>query len=139
VVWAAIGSIGMGLMNYLWGVGSRTISPLATIWFVHSFLAVACLIYLLSQGQTKTLLQHLRHGMGSVIPASIFDNMAWTFYGYAMAFAPTTIVTTISESYIAGLVALGLLVNREKVAPHQFAGIVCVLVGTGLIAWQFGG
>ena len=137
VIWAAIGSIGMGLMNYLWGVGSQTISPLLTIWFVHSFLAIACFLYLFTLGKAGSIFNHLRYGASTVIPASIFDNLAWIFYGYAMTFAPISIVTTISESYIALLVLLGIFVNREKIAPHQFIGIVCILVGTIIISLMF--
>ncbi len=138
VVWAGIGSIGMGLMNYLWGVGSQTISPLATIWFVHSFLAIACFVYLLLHGKLPTLATHFRHGITNVIPASIFDNLAWTFYGYAMTLIPISIATTISESYIAGLVLIGIVINREKVVWHQRLGIVLVITGTALISWWFG-
>ncbi|MCR4328445.1 MAG: DMT family transporter [Patescibacteria group bacterium] len=139
VVWAAIGSVGMGLMNYLWGVGSQTISPLITIWFVHSFLAISCLLYItFVRNGARNLLEHFRHGLSSVIPASIFDNLAWIHYGYAMTLIPISIATTISESYIAGLVFIGVIINREKIAHHQLLGIVFVVVGTGIISWWFG-
>lgn len=55
VIYAGIGSLGMGLINFLTGVGSQTISPLATIWFMHSFLAFACLAYFFGRVKRRIL------------------------------------------------------------------------------------
>jgi drug/metabolite transporter (DMT)-like permease len=57
------------------------------------------------------------------LTTSIFDNAAWIFFASAASLIPISIATTVSESYIAFAVCLGLLLNKEKVQWHQFAGI----------------
>ena len=127
VLFAAIGSVGMGFMNYLTGIGSQTISPLATIWFIHTFLAIACFIYFLIKGNAHTILSDIKKYPGTIFIESVFDNLAWICYAVSMALIPISIATTISESYIALVVLLGVLVNKEKIQKHQIFGIILAL------------
>lgn len=64
----------------------------------------------------------------------ILDNVAWTAYGFAMIYIPIAIATTISESYVALSVMLGIFVNREKIEKHQIIGIVLAILGVILLS-----
>lgn len=66
---------------------------------------------------------------GPIIGQSILDNTAWVAFAFATIFIPISIATTISESYIALAVFLGIFINREKLRPHQMIGVVLALVG----------
>ena len=136
VVLAGIGSIGMGLMNFLTGYGSRTISPLLTIWFVHSFLAVVCFSYLAYRGELRMLAQRILRFPKTAASLSIFDNCAWISYAFSMAYIPISIATAISESYIALAVLLGIFVNREHIKAHQIIGISVVLFGVIILSFS---
>src|SRR3989344_7337237 len=57
---AGIGAIGMALTNFLVGVSSQGISPLITIWFAHSLLAVVCGIYILFKGEFGSLISDFK-------------------------------------------------------------------------------
>ncbi len=128
-VLAGIGAIGMALVNFLTGVGSQGTSPLLTIWVLHSGLSIICLIYLFWSGEIKQLLGDFRHHRNTVLALSVFDNFAWISFAFAVRYIPISIATTISESYIALTVLLGIFVNREKLKPHQFIGVALAIIG----------
>ena len=132
---AGIGAIGMALANFLVGVSSQNISPLITIWFAHSFLAMVCAIYMLYKGAFGNLIHDLKNYSKPIIGQSILDNVAWVSFAKATTFIPIAIATTISESYIALAVLLGLFVNREKLRKHQVVGIVLAIIGVITISY----
>lgn len=134
VILAAVGAIVLALTNFLTGLSSRDTSPLFTIWFVHSFLAVISLIYLVALGRAKKILPNLLQFKRAVIPMAIFDNAAWIFYSYAVLFIPIAIAITISESYIALAAVLGLYFNRERLTAHQFIGVILSICGVILLS-----
>ena len=127
VILAGIGAIGMGLMNFLVGIISRGGSPIVTIWFLHSFLGIASLIYLLFKGEVKNLWKNVRDYKGYILAISIFDNLAWVSFAYAMVILPISIATTIGSGYIALTVILGVTLNKEKIQKHQIIGILLVI------------
>lgn len=129
VIYAGIGSLGMGLINFLTGIGSQTISPLVTIWFTHSFLAIACFSYLLWKGEAMRLVGDVIRYPKEIIVSSVFDNFAWVAYAFSMSLIPISIATTVSESYIALSVLAGIYINHEKVRLHQKLGIALAVVG----------
>lgn len=129
VILAGIGAIGMALTNFLVGVSSQGISPLITIWFAHSLLAVVCGIYILYKGEFGNLISDFKNNPKPIIGQSILDNVAWISFAKATTYIPIAIATTISESYIALAVLLGLFVNREKLRTHQIVGVTLVIIG----------
>lgn len=126
---AGVGAIGMALTNFLVGVSSQDISPLVTIWFAHSFLAVICGAYIFSKGEFFSLVSDFRKNPKPIIAQSILDNVAWLSFATATTYIPIAIATTISESYIALAVLLGLFVSREKLKKHQLAGVALATIG----------
>jgi len=129
VILAGIGAIGMALTNFLIGVSSQQISPLMTIWFTHSLLAVVCAIYLIFRGEFKTILTDLKAHPKPIVGQSIFDNVAWIAFAFATTLIPISIATTISESYIALAVFLGIFINKERLRLHQFIGVALAIGG----------
>lgn len=131
---AGLGAIGMGLTNFLFGVGSQDLSPLLTVWFVHLVLTVIILIYLIGSGEITTLFRDLKKHPRLIAAQSILDNAAWIFYGFATTLIPISLATTISESYIAIAVLLGVFLNKEKMQHHQKAGVALTVVGVILLS-----
>lgn len=127
VVWAGLGAIGMGLTNFLTGVGSQQLSPLLTIWFTFACLAVVSLLYLGWQGQLKTLRRDLKRHGRIIFLESFFDTVAWLCFAFATTLIPVAITTTISEGYVVIAAALGIFINHERLKKHQIIGIILAL------------
>lgn len=134
VILAGLGAIGMGLTNFLAGVASQEVSPLMAYWFISLEILILCLVYLISTKQISTLIQDYKKHTALILRESILDNLAWILYMYAVIYIPIAIATTISESYIALGVLLGLVVNKEKLRKHQVVGVVLTVLGVILLA-----
>lgn len=135
VMLAGMSAVGMALTNFLVGVSSQSISPLVTIWFTHSLLGVICGAYIFFRGELRSIISDLRNYPKMIIGQSVLDNMAWVAFAFATTFIPIAIATTISESYIALTVVLGVSVNREKLKAHQVAGVVLATIGVATLSY----
>ena len=135
VILAAIGAIGMALVNFLVGKSSQEISALMTIWFTHSLLAVVCGIYLLLKGEFGKLISDFKKHPGLIVGQSFLDNLGWVSFAQATTYIPIAIATTVSESYIAMTVFLGLAINKEKLKKHQILGVILVIIGVGVLSY----
>lgn len=134
VLLAGLGAIGMALLNVMFGVSGRTTSPIFAIWFIHSLLAVVCIIYLFLTKEWRKIIPDLTSHARSILPMSILDNAAWLSYLYAVHYIPISIAIAISESYVALAVLLGLFINREKLKRHQLWGVALATVGIIILA-----
>lgn len=133
---AAVGAVAMGLVNFLTGAAARDTSPLLTIWFIHSLVAVACLIFLLGSGEWQHVWRTVRRYPLRAVQTGLLDNIAWVCYATAMTLIPISIATALSESYIVLTVFLGFFVNRERLRLHQLIGVIVVVVGVVSLALQ---
>jgi drug/metabolite transporter (DMT)-like permease len=135
-VWQAIvATIGMGAVNFLFGVGSRETSPLMINWFTSLFIAIVTLIYLICTSRVGEIVANLKEKKLLVLGVSFFDNLAWVSFSYAMLFIPIAIATGISEGYIAFAGALGLMFNQEKLRRHQWIGFFLIVISVVLLAF----
>lgn len=134
VIMAVIGASGMALTNFLVGVSSQKISPLMTIWFIHSLVAAIAAVYLIHSGEIKNILSDIRSNPKPIIIQSVFDNVAWVAFAFATTLIPIAVATAISESYIALAASLGIFINREKLRFYQIAGIILTISGVIALA-----
>ncbi len=134
VILAGAGSIIMGLVNFLIGVSSQKISPLMAIWFTNTFFTILCVIYLIAKGEFRGIITDIKRHPRLVLVVSVLDNAAWLFYAFATSLIPIAIATTISESYIAITVILGIFINREKLKYHQVVGVIIAILSIILLS-----
>ncbi len=132
VMMASFGAIAMAGTNIMTGLASRGSSPLMTIWFIHTFLAIVSFIWLWSTGSLPTLMQDFKSQAKVIIPMAIFDNAAWIAFSFAVLSIPIALTIGITESYVALAAFLGLRFNHEKLERHQIVGgllaITCSIV-----------
>lgn len=128
VMLAGIGAVGMGLTNFLVGTSSQEISPLMTIWFVHSLVGVIAAIALARKRALGDFFRRARSHGTLVLGLGILDNLAWVSFGIATTHVPISIATAISESYIALAALLGIYINKERLKRHQFFGVAVVII-----------
>ncbi len=134
VLFAGLGAIAMGLMNFLVGVGSKTTTPLLTVWFFCAALGIISCIYVTIRKEWRVTKTALYNNWKITAKQSIVDNAAWVAYAGATTFIPTSIAATVSESYIALGVFLGIFINRERIKMHQRIGIVIAVIAVVILA-----
>jgi len=63
-----------------------------------------------------------------------FDTAAWFFYAIALSSYSIGIITAITESYPVIALVLAVLINKEKITPHQYAGAILAILASILLA-----
>ena len=134
VVYALLATCAMGGANFLFGVGSRETHPLLINWFTSFGMASVLFVYLFRSGKLGLIKKDLQRYAPLIFSVSIIDNIAWVSFAYSTLTIPIAISTGISESYITLAALLGLIVNREKLKAHQYAGLVVTPVAAVLLA-----
>ena len=131
---ALVGAFGSALGNFVLGTLSQLDSPILGVWFSHAALAVGCGLYLVARGEVRALATDLRHHPGLILAQGSLDTVAWVGYALATTTLPISVATTISQSYVAVAVLLGIAVNRERLRPHQWAGVTAAVAGVIALA-----
>ena len=138
VIMAIAGAIVMGGVNFLVGVSSQQTSPMLTIWCTNIVFTALSLLYLIWQGEVSNLFKGVAKNPRPVIAVCVLDNLAWLMFAVAVTYIPIAIATTISESYIALAVLLGLFINKEKLQRHQMTGVALAIISVILLSLTVG-
>lgn len=126
--------LGLGIINFLVGYTSRQTDPLLVNWFMAVFFGLTGLIGMLAtEGKTR-FIQEIKTNKQLVLTMGMFDTMAWVAYAQATIHIPIAIAASLSESYIALAAILGLIFNKEKLKPHQYVGLVIIIIAAAALA-----
>jgi drug/metabolite transporter (DMT)-like permease len=134
VLFAAFGAIAMALTNILTGMTSQATTPVVAIWVIHTSLALISLLVFFTSRSVRATFALARVNWKPVLAESVFDNIAWLSYSFAVTAFPISITIAITESYIALAALLGIVWNKERVHAHQYLGILIAIVGAVLLA-----
>jgi drug/metabolite transporter (DMT)-like permease len=134
-VYAGIGAVGMALTNFLYAVSSQDSSAIFTVWFIHTIIALVCLIILVRRRAARTILDDIKKYPVLILAMAAADNVAWLAYSSASTYIPISITTAVSENYIALALILGVVVNHEKFRKHQYAGAALAIIGLTMLAF----
>ncbi|MFA5186118.1 MAG: DMT family transporter [Patescibacteria group bacterium] len=126
---ALAGAVGLGISNFTIGITSIEFSPLLTIWLTHTACAICTLFIMLKRSHLSCIRNDFKRHFNVIMAQSFLDNLAWISFAYATTIIPIGIATTISEGYLALGTLLGIIVNRERLRWHQYAGIALTLIG----------
>lgn len=74
-----------------------------------------------------------RQVLGWAIGAGVVDMAANAFYLLAAQQGPLSVVVTLASLYPASTVVLARVALGERLAPVQYAGVLCALVAVGVI------
>ncbi len=127
VLLAVVGTIGMGATSFLFGLGSREVSPLMINWFTSTFITVVAFARITLGGQLPEVIDDLMHNKRLILNMSFLDNLAWVSFSYATLLIPIGVATGISGGFIAFAGALGVWFNKERLKPYQWIGFVFTL------------
>lgn len=134
IMLAILATIGMGIVNFLYGLGARDTNPLLINWFVSAAVSLVSLAVLLSQSRLHEIIGDLKNNARLIVSVSFIDNLAWIAFSYATLFIPIAVATSITESYIVLAALLGLKINKEKLALHQKLGLVITALAAIILA-----
>lgn len=122
-VWLALAAALLAaIVDLFIGTVAQSISPLLTIWYQHAFLVLACGAWLTLRGEWKSYFQDLKTHPYLIFGQSLFDNIAWIGFAYAVTSISISLTLTISEGYIIVAALLGHFSNHEKLRSHQMLG-----------------
>lgn len=134
VLLAFFGAFLSALTNFYIGSFSHMMSPLVVIWFTHSTLALLCGIYISVRGEWREFRKEVMKNKLVSMGTAAFDNAAWVGYAFATSMIPTSLVVTMTESYIALAAFLGWIFGHERMRWHQVAGALLAFLGVGLLS-----
>ncbi len=134
VLLACIGAFFSALTNFYVGEFSQTMSPLIVIFITHSMLGLICAVYISLRLEWKQFAKEIVQHRGTALGTATFDNAAWLGYAYATSMIPTSLVVTMTESYIALAACLGWIFGHERLKRHQVIGAVIAFIGAGIFA-----
>ncbi len=117
----------MGFDNFFVAYGSKEVSPLMVIWMPWLVMAIVSLFYIWRKNGVKSLLRDTARFKRLILITGIVDTFGWLLYATALEKNELSIITAITESYPAITVFLGVLVNKEKILPHQYGGAALAL------------
>lgn len=115
-------------VNFATGLASRGIGPVEAIWFVHTFVAIACVCYFTVTRSWHVFVMHIKKHPRESFALAVLDNGAWVLYSLSMTLIPISLSTTISGAYIILTILLGVTINKEKLLGHQWAGVIVAVI-----------
>ena len=121
-VLAVLAAVSMGFVNFLTAAGARQVSPLMAVcmpWLIISIISFAILFRRDGWSKVVSGISRFRRLM---LAMALCDTAAWLLFAYAVQGSVLSVTIAITESYTAVALLLGLLVNKEKIVAHQFAG-----------------
>lgn len=127
VIMAIVAAIGMAFVNFMTAFSSKNVSPLMAIWIPWIIFAAISLALIGKREGIGKLATNVKKYKYIVLAIGIFDTLAWLFFSLAVFDGLLSITIAITESYAAIAVLLGLIVNRERIGIHQYAGVIIAL------------
>ena len=132
---AAMGALGMGIVNFLTAAASRSISPLMAIWAPWVIFTIVCLFALHRQNKIRPFIHLLHKHHALIILMGIMDTFAWLFFAFALEGKELSITTAITESYPAIAIGLAVIFNKETIKRHQWIGAFLAIGGSIALAF----
>jgi len=124
---AFIAAVTMAVTNFLTAASSKNISPIMAIWVPWVIFTLISLFFIWKREGLGKLVRNAVKFRRLVLAEGIFDTLAWLFFALAVVNAKLSITIAITESFPVIAIMLGVLLNREKIGYHQYAGAAIAL------------
>ncbi|MFH1256626.1 MAG: DMT family transporter [Candidatus Diapherotrites archaeon] len=134
VALAVLTALGSALVNFLTAAGAKQISPLLAVWFPWVIFTVLCFAIIWKREGLSAFFENAKKFKSMIVAMGAMDTFAWVFFATAVVKNELAITTAITESYVAIALVLGVLLNREKIFAHQWAGAAVALGASVMLA-----
>jgi len=125
---AVLAAIAMGFVNLLTAVGSRQMSPLMIIWTPWTIAAIMSFTFLMKRDGVHKTIKRASKFKGLILAMGIFETVAWLLFAIAVFSNTLSITIAITNSSPAVALIIGLWINKERIAKHQYLGAVITLI-----------
>lgn len=143
-VLTAMGPGGKTSSGALWGLGaallfgpsfllygdSQALSPFVVV-FASRLASVAIVLPFLLRSRERSI--GVRSGRYAAA-AGLFDAAGFVALAYAVARGPVSVASVLVAQFATFAVLLGVIVLRERPAPHQLIGLASVIAGITVVA-----
>lgn len=127
---AAASAASFAIMNYLLTLGARQASPAISVWFTWLILAAAPLLLIFLRRGFGGFRKNFSSSWPLLLATGFFDTLGWLLFTVALVDNKLAIVAAIMVNYTTIGMLLGVLVNKEKISAHQYAGAAVALAAS---------
>ncbi|MBI4210478.1 MAG: EamA family transporter [Candidatus Diapherotrites archaeon] len=127
---ALLAALIFAAMNFLTAAASRQASPAIAIWFPWTVSALLSGALLWRQKRLQAMPAKVASSMKLSAATALTAVLGWLLYAAAVSGGELSIITAITEGYVAVAVLLGVSANREKLARHQALAAAAVIAAT---------
>ncbi len=131
---AILSGVLIAIVNFGSASQAKEISPLMAIWLPWFICGLICFISL-SRNNLQNFFRESAKNWRLVSVMVIVDLLAWTAYVFAVAKEELAIIIAITESYVVIALALGIIINKEKIRKIQYIGAALAVCGSLLIGF----
>jgi drug/metabolite transporter (DMT)-like permease len=132
VGWALLASLSYGVS--FWLLGSFVVDELGSVVpRTLGLLVTLLLLWAAHRPLNEGLGLPPKNTWGLILSVTLMTNVAAICANLGLEVGPVGLVTVISSLFSAVTVLLAWLLLRERLAPHQWAGVVLALVGIVLV------
>ncbi len=131
---AIVSAVAMALLDFATAVGSRIVSPAMAVWVPCLVFTAICLLLIRQREGFPRLLQNAKKFSSDILGMGVFDTLAWLLFAIAVLEKELAVTIAITGSYPAIALLLGVLVNKEKMRPHQYTGAAMALLASIALA-----
>ncbi|PIR88255.1 MAG: hypothetical protein COU10_00185 [Candidatus Harrisonbacteria bacterium CG10_big_fil_rev_8_21_14_0_10_45_28] len=117
------------IAGFLIGYSSRHVEPVFVVWLYQVAIAGFALFRIVVKKRVPNLIRGLRSFPVFIIASGLTGATAWVMYGFSAQYLPISLAIALSQGYVLVAGGLGVVVNKEKIAPHQVAGILLSFLG----------
>lgn len=120
---AILGKIGIEGVDSNLGTAIRTTVVLIMAWLM-----------VLVSGKQREVKKTVKKELGFIILSGLATGASWMCYYHALQNGPASVVVPIDKLSILVTIAFSWIVFREKLTKKSALGVVCITVGTVLLA-----
>ncbi len=136
VGWAVVASVAFGVAFWGFRFVTPNLGGVVPIW--ESRLVGPLLLVILARPARQSIKLPERSAWKWVLAVGIIDTLAFLSYTIGVAQSGETgVVAVLSSLFSAVTIVLARIFLKEKLAPSQWAGIGLILLGIGLVSFNF--
>jgi len=136
VLLAVIAAIISASVNFMMAFNVKNeISPFLVIWFPWAVCVFVSIPFIYFREGLGLFLSNMKKFKLLVLITGLIDTFAWLFFSFAVQKSELSLIATITESYVAVAVFLGLVFNKEKITKYQAGGAILSLCSSFAIGF----
>ncbi|NQX71462.1 DMT family transporter [Paenibacillus alba] len=132
VIWAILASLCLGVAFFGLRYPVEEIGGLATVWIGR--LQGSVLLAFIALGVKRKTVIPKKKELNYLILVGVLDTLAILSYNIGLIYEMTSIVITAASLFAVFTLVWGILINNERLAMKQWAGVVLTFIGIVIVS-----